>query len=339
MRTSYIIYLLLFSVFLTACQQQEYVKINGQTMGTYYTLQFKPESQSVDGLSAQVEQRLEQLNQNLSTYIDDSDLTTLNRSVGRRCFKVSQDTLAVVSEALRIHQLSDGAFDPGLAPLIELWGFDKKQTNNQVPADELIKERQAMINFTDAQVRQEQGCIVKGNDLLQINLSAIAKGYAVDELIAILEQQYGIQNYLVEIGGELRVNGNNAHNKPWTVAIESPDPGSRSVQKVITPIDMAVATSGDYRNFFEKDGKRYSHTINPISGYPIEHKLASITVLHPSTMTADAMATTLMVLGEKAGKDFAQQHNLPVFMIIKSDDGFKEYYNDAFKPYLKSATQ
>lgn len=339
MRYRHIIYLIITNVFITACQQQEYVKINGQTMGTYYTLQFKPESKSIEGLPTEIEQRLAELNQNLSTYLDDSDLTTLNRSVGRRCFNVTQDTLTVVSEALRIHKLSNGAFDPGLGPLIELWGFDKKQTNNEVPSDEAVKERMAMINFSDTQARMEQGCIVKGNDLLQINLSAIAKGYAVDELITILEQQYGIKHYLVEIGGELKVRGDNARNKPWTIAIESPDPGSRSVQKVITPLNMAVATSGDYRNFFEKDGKRYSHTLNPITGYPIEHKLASITVLHPSTMTADAMATTLMVLGEQAGKELAQQHNLPIFMIIKSDDGFKEYYNDAFKPYLKSAAQ
>ena len=130
MRYRHIIYLILTSVFITACQQQEYVKINGQTMGTYYTLQFKPESKSIEDLPTEIEQRLAELNQNLSTYLDDSDLTTLNRSVGRRCFNVTQDTLTVVSEALRIHKLSNGAFDPGLGPLIELWGFDKKQTNN-----------------------------------------------------------------------------------------------------------------------------------------------------------------------------------------------------------------
>ncbi len=312
----------------------DYQQISGRTMGTGYTLTFLPGNKPVDNLSEAVESRLQQLNQNLSTYIEDSDLNQLNRSNAEKCIKVSRDTAQVMSEAMRIFQLSDGAFDPGLGPLIELWGFDKKDTQNEIPAPATIKSEVNNLSFGHSKLDKDKPCIQKGSDELYINFSAIAKGYGVDVIARLLERDYGIENYLVEIGGEVKVKGKNARNQLWRIAIEAPQIDSRRVQKVISPGIMAVATSGDYRNYFEKDGKRYSHTIDPTTGYPIDHSLASVTVLHPSAMTADALATVIMVLGDERGRAFANRNNIAVFMIIKSGDGFEEYYNAEFTPYL-----
>lgn len=303
-------------------------------MGTGYTLTFLPGEKAVDNLSETVESRLKQLNQNLSTYIEDSDLNQLNRATAKSCFKVSHDTAKVMTEAMRIYQLSEGAFDPGLGPLIELWGFDKKDTQNKIPAPVAIEKEVESLSFGRSTVNPDTPCIQKGSDELYINFSAIAKGYGVDVISQILESDYGITNYLVEIGGEVKVKGKNSRNQPWRIAIEAPEIDSRRVQKVISPGIMAVATSGDYRNYFEKDGKRYSHTIDPTTGYPIDHSLASVTVLHPSAMTADALATAIMVLGDERGRAFAKRNNIAMFMIIKNGDGFEEYYNAEFAPYL-----
>ncbi len=321
----------------TGCDESKsYQQISGRTMGTGYTLTFLPEHKSVDTLSETVESRLQQLNQNLSTYIEDSDLNQLNRSTAEKCIQVSPDTAQVMSEAMRIFRLSEGAFDPGLGPLIELWGFDKKDTQNQIPPAAAIKSEVQNLSFGRSRLDKEKSCIQKGSDELYINFSAIAKGYGVDVIADMLERDYGINNYLVEIGGEVKVKGRNSRNQPWRIAIEAPQTDSRQVQKVISPGIMAVATSGDYRNYFEKDGKRYSHTIDPTTGYPIDHSLASVTVLHPSAMTADALATVMMVLGDERGRAFANRNNIAVFMIIKNGDGFEEYYNVEFAPYLDS---
>ncbi|WP_164503517.1 FAD:protein FMN transferase [Pleionea sediminis] len=303
-------------------------------MGTWYNIIFKEEHKNTGDLAKVIDLRLSSLNQNLSTYIEQSDLNQLNRSSSDGCVEVSDDTAAVMKEALRIYNLSNGAFDPGLGPLIELWGFDKKDTHEMIPNEGSIQEMLTKLTFGKSELNEQKQCIKKGSSDLAINFSAIAKGYAVDELAEVLEKRYGIKNYLVEIGGEVKVKGNNNQGKPWRIAIEAPDPSSRTVQKIVNPGIMGVATSGDYRNYFEKDGKRYSHTINPVTGYPIDHQLASVTVIHPSAMTADALATAFMVLGDKIGYELAEKNKIAVFMIIKTADGFEEQYNQHFKPYL-----
>ena len=180
---------------------------------------------------------------------------------------------------------------------------------------------------------------VEGNQLhkdiphLYVDLSTIAKGWGVDVVADYIESQ-GIHNYMVEIGGEIRLKGHNREGIKWRIAIEKPTVNERSVQEIIEPGDMAIATSGDYRNYFERDGVRYSHIINPETGKPINHKVVSVTVLDKSSMTADGLATGLMVLGEKQGMDVANKHNIPVFMIVKTADGFKELASEAYKPFL-----
>ena len=170
---------------------------------------------------------------------------------------------------------------------------------------------------------------------LYVDLSAIAKGYAVDALAGHL-QALGINDYMVEIGGEIQAKGRNARDRFWRIAIEKPSTGFRSLHTVIELDGVGIATSGDYRNYFEKGGRRYSHTIDPMTGHPVTHKLASVTVANPSTMQADVMATALMVLGPQAGYRFAEEHKLAAFFIVKSEDGFYDKATAAFGQYLAS---
>ena len=171
------------------------------------------------------------------------------------------------------------------------------------------------------------------NDQVSIDLGGIAKGYAVDQVAAHLEAG-DIRDYMVEIGGELRIKGHNAKGIPWQIAIEEPDPAKRAVQRLIEITDEGIATSGDYRNFFEHEGQRYSHEIDPLTGWPVRHKLASVTVVNKSCMRADAFATALFVMGPEKGFDLAEQEHLAVFFIIISNDDFQEKMTSEFKQYL-----
>lgn len=167
-----------------------------------------------------------------------------------------------------------------------------------------------------------------------MDLSSIAKGFGVD-VVADYFDDLGVADYLVEIGGELSLKGNNLEGVPWRIAIEKPtEDGSRAIQEVIEPGDMAVATSGDYRNYFEEDGVRYSHLIDPNSGMPISNHVVSVTVLHPSSMTSDALATAFSVMGEEKALALANQEQIPLLLVVKTEQGFKEYISDAFAPYM-----
>ena len=168
---------------------------------------------------------------------------------------------------------------------------------------------------------------------LSVDLSAIAKGYAVDQVASYLDS-LEVSNYLVEIGGELRAKGQNAQGHPWNVAIEQPNPSTRSVHRVVHLQNQAVATSGDYRNFFERDGIRFSHTINPKTGRPVTHNLSSVTVLAESSMKADALATAFLVLGPEVGYELAQREEVASLFITANEDGFFEQATSALQAYL-----
>src|SRR5690606_2494079 len=174
--------------------------------------------------------------------------------------------------------------------------------------------------------------VIKNKDL-SLDLSAVAKGYAADKVAELLRRQ-GLSRYMVEVGGEMALAGVNIRNTPWQIAIEQPLSSTRSVQRVVSVTDAGVATSGDYRNYFEKEGRRYSHTLDPRSGYPITHRLASVTVIADNSARADALATAFMVMGTKATLDYAAQQNVPVVALSKTGDGFKENYSHPFKPFL-----
>lgn len=301
-------------------------------MGTYYrvTLASAPTTMSEGELRASIELCLDSINSKMSTYLADSEVSRFNLYRGTRWFPVSLETATVVTEALEITRQSDGAFDITVGPLVNLWGFGSTaHAEQRIPNPETIKNMLGKTGSKHLQVRLSPPALKKDLGELQIDLSGIAKGFAVDSVAAVLEQS-GLKDYLVDIGGELRAGGKKNEGAAWIVAVERPDPGQRSIQKAMVLNDMAIATSGDYRNYFEVDGYRYSHQIDPGTGRPIHHKLASVSVVDPSCMRADAWATALMILGPEKGAEIARNAKLATLFIVHKQGEFIEMKSPQF---------
>ncbi|MEF1290556.1 FAD:protein FMN transferase [Vibrio sp. M260118] len=321
---------------LAGCEKPaEQVHLSGPTMGTTYNIKYI----SADGIPApealqqEVDRLLEQVNDQMSTYRKDSELSRFNQFESPDAFEVSPQTALVVKEAVRLNGLTQGALDVTVGPLVNLWGFGPEARPEVVPTDEELAQRKAITGIEHLTV--EGNTLKKDIPNLYVDLSTIAKGWGVD-VVADYIQSQGVENYMVEVGGEMRLKGLNRDGVKWRIAIEKPSTEERAIQDIIEPGDMAVATSGDYRNYFERDGIRYSHIINPQTGKPINHKVVSVTVLDKSSMTADGLATGLMVLGEELGMQVANEHNIPTLMIVKTENGFKELVSQAYAPFINN---
>jgi len=307
---------------LTGCMGETPV-LTGPTMGTTYSV-VVPNLKKTDqaSLKSQVDKQLEEINASMSTYQENSSITRFNQSANTDWFDVSAGFARVTAAALKIAALTEGAFDPTVGPLVRRWGFGN-DPGNDVPTESEISELVALTGFENLQVDTGSSSIKKTLRHLQLDLNAIAKGYAVDQLADVVAA-FGYQNYLVEIGGELRVSGVNADGNPWRIGIERPDFGraDNNAQSGLYLNAGGIATSGDYRNAFERDGVRYSHIIDARSGSPVSHGLASVTVVTDSAMMADGWATALMVLGPEEGMKIADQLGLASFFIVRDSNGF-----------------
>jgi len=315
------------------------VKLQGRTMGTTYHISYLSKAtaseQTATDYQQAIDKLLEQVNNQMSTYRADSELSRFNQSTSTEPFAVSPDTALVVAEAIRLSYLTGKLLDVTVGPLVNLWGFGPQMKPETVPSSEMIAGIKQRVGIDHLKV--EGTALIKDIPGLYVDLSTIAKGFGVDKIAQFLDAQ-GVTNYLVEIGGEIRAKGQPNSQRDWIIAIEKPVTEQRAVQQLISPLDNGLATSGDYRNYYEDNGRRFSHIIDPNSGQPINHKLVSVTVIAASSMLADGLSTSIMIMGPQAGLSFAQDQNLAVFMIIKTDKGFKEVYTDAFKPFLVSAT-
>lgn len=327
--------LLAFCWFLAACGGPEPVQFSGRTMGTGYTVKAVgvPETIDAQTLQARIDAILAGINRRMSTYDQNSELSRFNRNPSTEWVAISDELALVIKEALRISRVSGGAFDPTVGPLVNLWGFGPEMKDDEVPSQEALDAARARVGYEKVELRAAPSALRKARGDIYLDLSAVAKGYAVDRVAAYLES-LNIPDYMVEIGGELRAKGHNPRGEPWNIAIEKPVPGEQSIQRIVQLTGDGVATSGDYRNFFEKDGQRYSHAIDPHTGWPIHHRLASVTVIDPSCMHADALATTLLVLGPEAGFELAQRQDLAAFFIVIDHDGFVEKTTAKFNRYL-----
>jgi len=316
------------------------VRFTGATMGTRYDLKLVPApGQAVPAnFQAQVETLLVRINKILSTYDSDSELSRFNQNPSTDWVAVSAELQQIVAEGRRISALSEGAFDITVGPLVNLWGFGPAQRRDQVPSDTVIAQARQRVGYWQLSTREEPPALKKDRPDLYVDLSAIAKGYSVDQL-AVLVEATGIDNYLVSIAGEIRVKGHNGQDQPWTVAIEKPVAGQRAVERLIQLGNHSVSTSGDYRNFFEQNGQRYSHIINPRTGRPVPQTLGSVTVVSDRSITADAAATALMAAGSEAGFQIATNHRWAAFLITVGPKGFQERYTPEFNRYLIDETQ
>lgn len=288
---------------------------DGRTMGTSYTVKWIPTpDENLKATRARIQERLDRINELMSTYDPESELSRFNASGETEWFEVDPETALVVRRALEIAELSGGAFDPTVGRLVRMWSFGSGERSFVPPTDEEIREALKTVGYRRVVVRDEPPAIRKDHSLVELDLSAIAKGYGSDEIARVLLDG-GVEHLFVEIGGEVVTRGTR-QGRPWRVGIERPDELARSLHSTIELDDAALATSGDYRNFFEADGVRYSHTIDPTTGRPVTHPLASVTVIADDCMTADALATALMVLGPEAGQALVEKHGFKTLFLI-----------------------
>lgn len=296
-------------------------QFGGRTMGTTYTVKMvgRYDDEVMAVIRKEVEATLEDINRSMSTYIADSELSRFNRSDSVEWYRVSPALHQVVREALRVSNISNGAFDVTVAPLVNLWGFGPEHVE-RAPSPQQLKQAIAQVGYRLLAIRDAPPALKKTHARVTADLSAIAKGYAVDALADVLSK-YGVSDYLVEVGGELRVAGRTAKGERWRVGVEKPLSGGRMAFRILRMERGGIATSGDYRNYREYDGKRYSHELDPRTGYPVTHSTASVTVVAETAMTADALATALFVLGADAGLALAERMGIAAYFIERANDG------------------
>jgi len=331
--------LLLFAMAGCAKNVPEPATIRGETMGTTYSIKISPspEKSVLDELHRKIDTRLEEINNEMSTWRDDSELSRFNKFQKNDWFPVSKETAIVVTEALRIAKLSDGAFDPTVLPLVNLWSFGKVETKKEIPDEHKIQEVLRHIGYRKIRVRLEPPALQKTDIETSLDLSAIAKGFGVDQIDQLLQQE-GYANFLVEIGGEIRTRGLKTKKQHWTIGIQSPKMPQPKVYLKVSLSNQSMATSGNYRNYFEVDGKRFSHTINPKTGKPVEHHLASVSVITDDCMTADALATTFMVLGTEKGLELAKRRNIAAYFLERDGETMKESRSTGFSKFIEDST-
>ena len=308
---------------LAACDSQPVeVKYRGQVMGTSWSVKLNSEFGYDAELDKAIQAELDLVDARMSNWKSDSDISRFNDSELNTCTEVSTPTLAVVLFAQRAFNLSDGAFDISLGPLIDLWGFGAEETiEDSAPSASDIEAALELTGIDNLYLTDTALC--KRNTPVYINVSGLAKGYGVDRVASLLSDK-NFDNYLVEVGGELRAKGINGRDQVWSVGIERPDDRLVASQ-VVTAVklgDAALATSGDYRNFYALDDQRYSHIIDPKTGYPVTHNLASVTVRASTSIEADAWATALLVAGPEKGMALAEKKNLAVLMVRRNEHGF-----------------
>lgn len=327
-----ILVLIVFVVWMVRQKSDELIKVsfNGETMGTYYNIVYlHPEGSNYKDA---VDSLLIEWNNSLSTYIPDSEISRFNRNDSFQF--VSQYFYPILIKSQEVFKATGGAFDPTIMPLVNAWGFGPEE--NEMPDSAKISELKKLVDFN--KIIFDSIEVKKAITGMSLDFSAIAKGYGVDVVGTLLKQK-GIENFLVDIGGEILCRGINDRGTPWTAGIEDPSTEifNRKIKAIIEVRDKAIATSGNYRNFYVKDGKKYAHTISPFSGYPVEHSILSATVMANDCMTADAYATAFMVLGVETAIAIINDHpEMDAYFIFSDIDGtIQTYMTDGIRSILK----
>jgi thiamine biosynthesis lipoprotein len=318
------IFLIGLGLLLVGADLKKHLSITGETMGTTYHVSVVTGYLADAGnLKEKIDQRLQQINRSMSTYLPDSEISRFNAmGAADEKFCPTEDFLSVVKAAGRIYRLTEGAWDGTVGPLVRLWGFNRPRLTPAIPSDEDITRALTAVGFSKIVV-SDDGCLVKRHPDIRLDLAAIAKGYGVDAVSKLIQEK-GFENYLVEIGGEVIARGLRKDGKPWLVGIADPRKGVplNTVYKVIPLRDRALATSGDYRNYFQLDGKTYSHVLDPRSGRPVQNRVAAVSIIAPNCTFADGLATAVMVLGHKSGLDLVTQlKDVECLIVVHGEDG------------------
>ncbi len=328
--TSKVLYLFFALIFISCEKSNSYIDISGPAMGTSYTIRLIPKrgsNSNINLIKAKIDSTLESINDQMSTYIINSDISLFNKIGKNTAIIITNDFKQVILRSIYWSKKSNGAFDITSLPLTNVWRKGKKDREYEdkwePPSDLDIIIAKDKVGFK--KIKISQNSLVKTFKGQQIDVNAIAKGWGVDQLFKLVES-YGYKNFMIEIGGEVRVSGENIQNKPWQIGIDYPlvdtSPGEKIIG-VVPLINKSMATSGNYRNFYEYDSKKYSHIIDPRTGYAIESSIASVTVVSELCMDADAIATALNVMSLESGKEMVEKNDgIEAFWVISKDGKF-----------------
>ncbi|MEM9843732.1 MAG: FAD:protein FMN transferase [Pseudomonadota bacterium] len=334
--------ILMACLFLMGCwSQSETLEFRGETMGTTFSVVAVDHTGDIDPQRVQdgIDATLAHVNSAMSNWDPDSEISRFNSS-GTQVVAITPELADVMDVANQIHAASDGQFDVTLGPLIDLWGFGERTAQSAVPSEAEVATAKAAVGQSRLlTLSRDPDTLQKSDADVSVYLAAIAKGHAIDR-IAIALSDLGLSDFMVEIGGDLITSGVNPRGTAWRIGIERPDLSSQRVEDVVPLTDLGMATSGDYRNYFEQDGVRYSHIIDAKTGRPITHGTASVTVLADSAMAADAWATALLALGSDRGMALAEKNDLAVFFIDRDpsilEAGFSTLASSRFQEILAS---
>lgn len=310
--------------------------LDGKTMGTFWRVSvIGVDEAKAQALRAKVQAQLDADDRLLSTWKNDSALMRFNHAADTRPWPVSEAMADIVTLSLRIGAKTHGAMDITVGPLVNLWGFGPDKQPVATPDAQAIAAAKARTGLQHLQVINQSGRQFLQKDIpdLFVDLSTVGEGYAADHLARLMEQE-GISRYLVSVGGALVSRGMNGEGKPWRVAIQKPIDRENAVQAIVDINGHGISTSGSYRNYYELDGKRISHVIDPQTGQPITHKLVSVTVIAPTALEADGWDTGLMVLGPEKAQQVVREQGLAVYMIVKEGEGFKTWMSPQFRTFL-----
>ena len=310
--------LLAFVVYYSSTRGEKDIlhSYGGKIMGTTYTVKFRGDLriEGRDRLKIQTEKIFQEINDEMSTWKEDSVISKFNKDQSLERFEVTEKMVELLEIAGDISKITGGLYDVTIGPLIDLWGFGRGNVRKKPSLEDILRVKE-YVGIEKLNIGRNPPSLQKTVKGVAIDLSSIAKGYGVDAVAKMLERE-GLENYLVEIGGEVRVRGNKSKGQKWKIAIEKPFFQERVIQEVLKLSNISMATSGDYRNFFEEDGQKYAHVIDPHSGYPVKSRLASVTVFARNTTLADAWATALFVSGENKARSLARGIGLEVLMIL-----------------------
>lgn len=310
--------------------------LDGKTMGTFWRVSvIGVDEAKAQALRAKVQAQLDADDRLLSTWKNDSALMRFNHATDTRPWPVSEAMADIVTLSLRIGAKTHGAMDITVGPLVNLWGFGPDKQPVATPDAQAIAAAKARTGLQHLQVINQSGRQFLQKDIpdLFVDLSTVGEGYAADHLARLMEQE-GISRYLVSVGGALVSRGMNGEGKPWRVAIQKPTDRENAVQAIVDINGHGISTSGSYRNYYELDGKRISHVIDPQTGQPITHKLVSVTVIAPTALEADGWDTGLIVLGPEKAQQVVREQGLAVYMIVKEGEGFKTWMSPQFRTFL-----
>jgi len=318
-----VLLILLSTLIATGCPTQKEVSFSGRTLGTTYSIKIIIDYfQNLDSLQQEIDNRLDEINRSMSLYIKDSEISLFNKSQSSKPMAVSKDFLTVIKTAEEIYRQTEGSWDGTVGPLVNLWGFRTTGHSRQVPPREEIEKLLLNIGFDKIEIIEDKYLSKKKSGIF-LDLDSIAQGYGVDQIAKLIKSK-GIQNYLVEIGGEVYAAGYRKDGGKWKIGINKPEKNApfNQVYKIAFLHNKAMATSGDYRNFFEQNGKTYSHIIDPKTGYPVSNRVVSVSIIADSCTYADGLATAVMVMGPQKGIDLINRlENVEGLIIVMENDG------------------